>query len=299
MEDNTDSRRSLHLSVGELAQIACLLEATARKPGNVHRTAEYDDALYIDFVLSAVVVGAVLTRAVDVPVGEVVLECVRRTRETVGTNTNLGIVLLLAPLAAVPTSCVLRDGLLQVLSRLTVNDASAVYEAIRLINPGGLGSSPQQDVWNEPNQTLLEVMQIARSRDLIARQYSNGFKDVFDDGVPTLARSFESGTDWERAIVRCHLELMLRHPDTLISRKCGEAEAKRASQFAGNVLAAGWPETDRSLRIFNEFDMWLRATGHQRNPGATADLVVASLFVALREGTIRPPVKGFRLHNEV
>jgi triphosphoribosyl-dephospho-CoA synthase len=107
---------------------------------------------------------------------------------------------------------------------------------------------------------------------------------VFDVGVPAIVAAEQAGLDWEQVVIRCHLELMARHPDTLIARKRGFAEARESADRAAAVLAAGWPESEQSMRLFSEFDAWLRAVGHQRNPGATADLVAASLFVALREG---------------
>src|SRR5262245_20533997 len=119
------------LSAGQCAQLACLLEVAARKPGNVHREVDFDDLHYIDFVLSAVAIGPVLDRATELGVGHTVLECVRRTRQLVRTNTNLGTVLLLAPLAAVPLEQRLRPAITELLEKLTLADAHLVYEAIR------------------------------------------------------------------------------------------------------------------------------------------------------------------------
>src|SRR5437667_418945 len=83
-----------------------------------------------------------------------IVEAVQATRLVARTNTNLGIILLLSPLAAVPAGESLRDGLLPVLDRLDIADADATYEAIRLANPGGLGRVPEQDVSHEPTQNL-------------------------------------------------------------------------------------------------------------------------------------------------
>ena len=285
---------SVPLSPGQCAELACLLEVAARKPGNIHREADFEDVRYVDFVMSAVAIGRVLDRAGDLGVGETVLECVRRTRELTGTNTNLGMVLLLAPLAAVPVGRPLRDGVAEALSRLTEADARAVYEAIRLARPGGMGRVPEEDIANDPTQDLVSVMRLAAERDLVARQYANNFREIFEEAVPVLRDSIASGLDWEQAIIRCHLDLMARHPDTLIARKRGQSEANESARRAAAVLAAGWPSRPESQRLFTELDGWLRAVGHGRNPGTTADLVTASLFVALRNGTIgftehRPP----------
>ena len=270
------------LDVGMCSQIACIWEATARKPGNVHRYRDFADSSYTDFLLSAAAIAPVMTTACQRRVGATILDAVRATRRVTGTNTNLGIVLLLSPLATVPPEQELRSGIECVLAGLDVEDARLTYEAIRLASPGGLGSAPEQDVREEPTQTLRQVMALAAERDLIARQYANGFAEVFDEGLPALLAGLQDTGSVEGAIIFAHLHLMAHHPDTLIARKRGWAEAEEASRRARTVLDEGWKELDR-------FDDWLRAEGHARNPGATADLLTACLFVLLREGTITLP----------
>lgn len=268
--------------VGLCAQVACVWEATARKPGNVHRFADFEDVTYLDFILSAVAVAPVLEGAGARRVGETVLEAVRATRRVVSTNTNLGILLLLAPLAAVPAGEDLRSGVPRVLDRLDVEDSRAVYEAIRLANPGGLGQVPDQDVRGAPTLALRQVMALAADRDLVARQYANGFQAVFGDGLFALEAGFREHRSVEGAIIACHLHLMARHPDSLIARKCGRAEAEEAARRAAAALRGG-------SSAIAELDFWLRAKGRRRNPGTTADLVTACLFAALRQGTIQLP----------
>lgn len=277
------------LDAGLCAQIACIWEATARKPGNVHRYRDFADTTYPDFLLSAAAIAPAMTAACQHRVGVTVLEAVRATRRLASTNTNLGIVLLLAPLASVPPKDELRGGVERVLAGLDVEDARRVYEAIRLASPGGLGRAPEQDVRTEPTQTLRQVMALAADRDLVARQYANGFTDVFEEGVPALLMGLERSGSLEGAIVFAHLHLLAHQPDTLIARKRGWDEAQEASWRAGAVLDAGWPRTPASWGALEEFDAWLRAEGHTRNPGATADLLTACLFVLLRENTITLP----------
>jgi triphosphoribosyl-dephospho-CoA synthase len=222
-------------------------------------------------------------------VGPTALEAVRRTRQVCRTNTNLGIVLLLAPLAAVPRDVALRAGIGGVLRDLTVADAEAAYEAIRLANPGGLGHAPEEDVRLPPTRTLREVMALAAPRDLVARQYANDFADVLGLGVPALAEGLRRDWPLEEVIVHCALRWLAERPDTLIARKRGPGEAREAARRASDVMLRGWPETPAGRAAFRELDEWLRAVGHERNPGTTADLVTASLFAALREGTMRLP----------
>jgi triphosphoribosyl-dephospho-CoA synthase len=279
------------LPIGLCAQLACIWEATARKPGNVHRFADFADTCYLDFLLSAAAIAPVLDRAGGRAIGETVLEAVRETRRVVSTNTNLGIVLLLAPMAAVSAQPDLQAGLERVLGQLDIDDARHVYPAIRLAHPGGLGTVADQDIHNEPTVPLRQAMALAASRDLIARQYANGFEDIFSLGLPALREGLKRIGSLEGAIIFCQLRWLATYPDTLIARKCGEAEAAEASRRSMAVLQAGWPESEPSRPLLADYDAWLRADGHRRNPGTTADLVTACLFAALREDTIQLPLQ--------
>src|SRR5262249_48495027 len=148
-------------SIGLLAQAACVWESTARKAGNVHRYRDFNDASYLDFVLSAAAIAPVLDRAAERPVGHTILQAVEATRRVVGSNTNLGMLLLLGPLAAVPSGQDMRAGIQHILANLDVADSVTTYEAIRLANPGGLGEAPEQDVAAEPTKPLRVVMDMA------------------------------------------------------------------------------------------------------------------------------------------
>lgn len=268
------------MSPGQRAQIACILEATARKPGNVHRLADFPgDAHYLDFLLSAAAIAGPLDRAATIGVGASVLEAVEATRRVVATNTNLGMILLLAPLACVAEGVPIREGVAEVLRRTTVADAVAVYRAIRLARPGGLGRVDDQDVAAEPSVTLRDAMHMAADRDLVARQYANDYADLFDLALPALREA--RGEDLESAIVAAFLATLAARPDTLIARKRGMTVAEEASRRASEALATG---------DVAALDAWLRADGHARNPGATADLIAATLFVGLRDGTIALPL---------
>jgi triphosphoribosyl-dephospho-CoA synthase len=178
------------------------------------------------------------------------------------------------------------------LAGLTVADAGAAYEAIRLARPGGLGRAAEQDVRDEPTQTLRDVMTLAAGRDRIARQYATEFSDVFDVGLPALIDELGTAADLESAIIGCQLRLLGAFPDSLIARKRGTDEAEEASRRAAAVLAAGGWHTRDGRRASAAFDAWLREVGHARNPGTTADLLTACLFAALREGRLSwpPPV---------
>lgn len=270
-------------SIGLCVQLACIWEVLAPKAGNVDRRHDFADLGLVDFLAAAAAIAPVFEQAPHRDVGDTVLAAVEATRQVTGTNVNLGMVLLLAPLARVPRDVPLVEGIGPVLDALTVEDARRVYRAIRLAQPGGLGKVPDQDVAAEPTLTLKEAMGLAADRDLVARQYAEGFRTVLQEGMPTLARTLERTGALPQAIVLTQLHLMQRHPDSLIARKCGPEEARRSAILAGEVLEAGYPDTVRGREKYAELDAWLRADGHRRNPGTTADMVAACLFAALRD----------------
>lgn len=269
---------------------ACVLEATAAKPGNVHPGASFSDLKYADFVRSAEAVAPVLARTIELGIGRAIFEAVQATRAVVRTNTNLGIVLLLAPLAAIPLGQTLKGGISDVLNQLTHVDAVWVYRAIRLAQPGGLGSAESEDVSTEPTGTLYEVMQLAADRDGVAAQYANGFAWVIEEGAPFLMESPDFATHPEQVVIELQLRLLAAHPDTLIARKCGAGVAEEVSRRAQDVLDAGNLQADTGHNLLADFDRWLRADGNRRNPGTTADLIAACLFAAFRDGRNRKSV---------
>ncbi len=279
------------LSIGQCATLACVMEATAPKPGNVHRGADFEDASYPDFVVAATVVGPIFEQAVELPLGQTILRAVAATRAAVATNTNLGTILLVAPLAKVPRTASLASGVIEVLSRLSPADARDVYQAIRLAQPGGLGRVEADDVNAPPPSDLVAAMRLAADRDMVARQYAENFHHVLHGVVPRLGQALGSGVALSDAIVHVHLQVLSEHPDSLIARRRGIDVARQAAAMAAAVLSAGRPREEAYERALADLDFWLRADGHQRNPGTTADLVAAGLFAALRDGIIKPPFR--------
>ena len=263
-----------------------MAEVLASKAGNVHSEAAFEDVSWLDFVTSAVIIGPLLERAGELGVGNTVLACVCATKDAVGSNTNLGIILLLAPLCAVPSGIKLAPGIEDVLEGLDQGDTEMVYEAIRLAEPGGLGTVDAADVRDPPPFGLIEAMGRAADQDTVARQYVNGFSDVIGEISPSLT---QRDLPMDQLIVRTHLQQMAREPDSLIRRKCGDAIARESASHAQAALDAGWPFSQSGQAMFDELDAWLRGDGHRRNPGTSADLVTAGLFVALREGWVRQP----------
>jgi triphosphoribosyl-dephospho-CoA synthase len=186
-------------------------------------------------------------------------------------------------------------GLKAVLRGLTQRDAHFVYEAIQVAQPGGLGEVPEQDVRNEPTVTLLEAMKLAADRDMVARQYANGFADVFDFGVPAFLDAFAKFECVEAAIIDSQLRWLAEYPDSLIARKNGPAIAEQVQQHARDVQRLGGIATAEGRQAGVELDKHLRSDGNKLNPGTTADLITACLFVALRENRVQPSAP-FRWH---
>lgn len=271
--------------IAAAAQLACLLEAHAPKPGNVSPGRDFADVGYGDFVASAAAIGAPFCRVADVGLGALVREAVEATAKWAPSNTNLGIVLLLAPLAKAalgPND--LRSNLAGVLETTTLDDAREVYAAIRLANPGGLGRAANQDVARAPTLPLREVMRLAADRDGIALEYDTAFTATFDTGVPALRQARADGLGWDDAIVETFLTLLASAPDTHIARRAGLDRATSVSRLAVTVLADGGVRSDAGRQSVARFDRSLRDDRHSANPGTTADLTAAALFVLLLEG---------------
>ena len=269
------------------AQLACLLEVSAHKPGNVTPTVGFRDMQFTDLVASAVAIGPAMGRVHTSSVGQAILEAIRDTRRFVATNTNLGMVLLLVPLAR--AACTghpdgFRPAVLNVLDKLTVDDARHAFEAIRIASPGGRGRSETMDVREtHPEGTLRDAMCEARERDAVAREYATCFEITFAIGCPTLADVWRRGGTLSDAIVQTALTVLARIPDTLIARKEGFETAQQVSKRAQRVLDAGGVFSQPGREAIEAFDLALRDDRHRLNPGTTADLTTASIFVFLVE----------------
>ncbi len=290
--------------VAAAAQLACLLEASAPKPGNVCPGRHFADLRYEDFLAGAVAIAAPMAQAGTRPLGQTIRLAVEATARWTQSNANLGIVLLLAPLAKAATARLrgsdphtrgdsrLRDELRRVLAQTTVDDAREVYAAIRLASPGGLGKAESQDVADEPTTTLLGAMELAAGRDGIAREYASAYETTFMVGAPTLERARSDGLAWDDAVVETFLTLLAAGPDTHIARRGGEHIAADVSRRAAAVRRAGGVRADEGRRGIDDMDRALRGEGHIANPGTTADLTAAAIFVVLLDGGWRATPGG-------
>ena len=277
-------------AVATAARKACLLEVGSEKPGNVTPTQPFRDMDYDDFRQSAVAIGPEMGRAGERGVGRTILTAIQATRRYTQANTNLGIVLLFAPLAkaALTQHNSLRAGLSQVLRDLTIDDARSAYRAIRLARPGGLEAKVQHDVRAEPTVNLREAMAGAVARDSVASEYLSDFAITYERGLPTLKLALDREGTIDQAISQTYLALLAAVPDTLIARKHGPEISREISSGAARVLAVGGVYSRAGRRAMAAFDTSLRRADNSLNPGTTADLVAATLFVALLEGVVLP-----------
>lgn len=287
MTDPAPGVRRTAEAVAAAAQLACVLEVSADKPGNITPRHDFADTSYEDMLRSAIALGPEVARAAERGVGETVLAAVRATRRVAGSNTNLGIALLLTPLArAALLGGPLRERAAEVLAALDLDDARAAYAAIREAGAGGLDEPVEHDVRDAPALPLRAAMASAADRDSVAAEYATGFAVTFDIGRPALGRALDNGLGPRDATVEAFLVLLAKVPDTLIARKRGAAAAGRASAGAAAVLEAGGVRSEDGRAALAAFDATLRTDGHALNPGTTADLVTAALFVALLEGAL-------------
>jgi len=258
---------------------ACRDELEAPKPGNVHLFADGHRMTAAEFIRSAEVAAGPLC-AGGGRVGRRILDAVEATLRAVGTNTNLGIVLLCAPLAAAAEAEApdLRAALARVLATLDKDDASLVFRAIVLASPAGLGRAERHDVFAPATVTLREAMAEAADRDRIARQYICDFADVFDLGEPLLETALRRPADAKWAALAAYLGFLSAFPDTHIVRKHGPAAAEEvrrtATAFHHRMQAAD--RDDDLIADILRWDADLKAKAI--NPGTSADLTVASLF---------------------
>ena len=265
----------------ELFLAACRAELNALKPGNVHIHAAGHGMEISHFEASAAAAAPwIADRALGV--GHRIQRAVEASLAAAGLNTNLGIILLAAPLALAgecATGSDLRAELAGILSRLDDADTNAVFAAIRRANPGGLGSAPDQDVSTPPTVGLLRAMALAADRDRIARAYVTNFEEVFAFGLPMLAQARATGADPALAVTTLQMAYLAEKLDSHIVRKFGQ-ETALAVQHEAQALRTLWDPIARpkSLARLLEFDGALKARG--LNPGTTADFVVATLFAA-------------------
>lgn len=288
--------------IAKLAQIASVLEVSGwPKPGNVHRTRNYDDMVFQDFVISGVVIGntmeEVASQAKDIDdlskaeLGKYILQAVNETDKWVENNTNLGIMMMCIPIAAAASISDGFDEIQENVGRLmdatTVEDAVNLYDAINVADAGGMGNQEEFDVMSEKakdelranNQTMFDVLEISAGWDRLANELTNKMPVCFEIGYPTFSDFWNSSDDVDvvnKATVLTFITILSQVPDTLISRKYGIEVAESVSQKASEILE--FKDDESFVEKLLAFDDYLFENKY--NPGTTADLTAASIFLS-------------------
>ncbi|MCI5737312.1 MAG: triphosphoribosyl-dephospho-CoA synthase [Methanobrevibacter ruminantium] len=288
--------------IAKLAQIASVLEVSGwPKPGNVHRTRNYDDMVFQDFAISAVVIGdtmeAVASQAKEIDdlseaeLGRYIFQAVDETNRWIETNTNLGIMMMCIPIAAAASISNGFDEIQENVGRLmdatTVEDAVNLYDAINVADAGGMGDQDEFDVMSEKakdelranNQTMFDVLEISAGWDRLANELTNKMPVCFEIGYPCYSSFWKTSDDVDvinKATVLTFMTILSQIPDTLISRKYGDEVAEDVSQKASDILE--FKDDDSFVEKLFELDAYLDE--NKLNPGTTADLTAASIFLS-------------------
>lgn len=300
--------------VANCARLAALLEVSAYpKPGNIHRLSDFPETSYEHFLAGGVALGSAMGKLAerasatqawgDVRLGEGIREAVNETfRWQSGGNTHLGIILLFAPLSAGAGAALthgdievekLREYTKSIISWATPQDSLDIYAAIdRAMSSENLGSSDELDVKDQrsseriitENITPLKVFEICRDRDLICREWVTGFSTVFETGYPTLNHRISEGCSINEATVDTFLKILSENPDSLIKRKAGVEAAGQVSERAREIIEAGGSASKEGSRMLWSLDEELKKENGKLNPGTTADLTAASLYVLVLSG---------------
>ena len=293
--------------IAKIAQISSILEVSGYpKPGNVHRTRDFHDMVFEDFLISGVAIGDTIREAAthaleinnsisfkEASLGKYILQSVKETDKWIANNTNLGIIMLLTPIAmsaAISSNLdELRENIHKIIVNSTVIDTIALYEAIGIADAGGMGDQEEFSVGSEEatkelienNLNIFDVLDISSSWDSLAMELTNKMPVTFDIGYPMFLK-LKKESSINSATVITFLTILSQVPDTLISRKYGDEKAKEVSTLAMEVLDSLGSDTSDDMVEFNkklkEFDDYLFE--NKLNPGTTADLTASSIMVS-------------------
>jgi triphosphoribosyl-dephospho-CoA synthase len=293
--------------ISRCLELAILYEVSGYpKPGNVHRTADFPETTFEHFLASAVAIAPSFRRAAeqgirvsegeigpsDVGIGSVIKDAVDRMLGSQSDgNTLLGAIILLAPIAAAAGMAKvfslpkLRKNIKVIVESTTPEDAVAVYDAIALVNPGGLNKAKELDVTDPESKkkildegiTLLDTFKIASSYDSITSEWVNNYPITFDLGYPYFVKQLKETGDINTATVHAFMKILSEVPDTFISRKVGQSKAESISAEAKEVLKQGGLTTPLGRNLLLKLDSSLRDPKHDLSPGTTADITEAVL----------------------
>ena len=272
--------------VAQCAVLAMLFElSSSPKPGNVDRCHDFSDIGFNHFLKSAVSAYPIFRKAAngEGSVGSLILEGVQAWKTwNLGSNTHFGSLVLMIPIAiAAGKPNELHKELENVLEKSSIIDAIDFYSAFgkakaRVVEVDSFSLNDQnwQEAVRESGKTLLELMGLSTKHDIVAREWATNYERSF-----LLAKRLDeqiSRYGQNDGVVRTFLEALAEVPDSLICAKFGLEVAQKVSKRAGEALL------DDTLGKARELDTDLLAA--DINPGSTADLIAASLFISLLGG---------------
>jgi len=295
--------------------VASLLELAGwPKPGNVHRTQDFQDTKFEHFLagiaaiqpsfksLCEKIYQSSYNNDEDYKSIGLGLFYKRAAKEMMkwqdGGNVLLGHILILVPLIAAATLCLKQNKLkfkdfkrfvLKVIDESTVEDTLNLYEAIRICNPGGLGKIEKYDINNDNSIreirtdkiNLKKIFELFKEYDLLSSEYSTGFSIILDEGLPYFINTFNQFNNLNITTVNTYLKLLSEHLDTLIIRKSGREAAFYVTKKAMIILEHGGISSEKGLELTFKLDAELQEKKGNLNPGSTADLLAGIIFCAL------------------
>ncbi len=271
--------------ISKIAQMASILEVSGHpKPGNVHRTQDFEDMVFEDFLISGIAIGNTMKKAAGrglrytdedelhkIGLGELIREAV--------VETNAG---------SISHFNGLRDKIHELMLATTPQDAVNLYEAINIADAGGMGEREDLDVGSEKaKEELLEkginmfdVLEISSSWDALAYELTHKMPVSFEVGYPTF-KDLKNTHGINKATVQTFLTILSKKPDTLISRKYDASVSEQVKADAKIILDKGGILTEEGRSKLLKFDQDLMNKNY--NPGTTADLTASSLMIGLLE----------------
>jgi triphosphoribosyl-dephospho-CoA synthase len=295
--------------------LSSLLEISGwPKPGNVHRTKNFLNTTYEQFLAGAVAIQPNIysfcrriyqVRAKSsssfafVNLGQLFYDASKSMMKwQQGGNVILGHILILSPLVAAATISIkekkklyedFKNYLNKIIEDGPVKDTVLLYNAIKCCNPGGLGKIRKYDITEKQSIdelkrdkiTLKKIFDLSKDYDLISKEYSSGFNITLGIGLPYFNESFKNYQDINISIVNTYLKLLSENEDTLIIRKSGKLAALKVKNAAKEIILNDGIATEKGLKMVRQFDIDLQKANGKLNPGTTADILTGVIFCAL------------------
>ncbi len=290
--------------IAQYAQFAMILEVCATpKPGNVDRDHNYPDTHFEHFLASAVSVYPVMKKASadNKDIGTYIHEAVVESAKwQSGGNTHFGAFILLIPLVMAAGKLRtqingspdifpgLEQSVMELVKDTSADDSVELYRAfskagVRINDVDDLDLADPASIDNirAGGTTLYQLMEISSSYDMIAREWTTGYQLTFKCANSILEKYRSMSIN--DALVRTFLEILAGNPDTFIRTKF---DLERAEEISGRARLIVERINSSGFEIvkpdIEQFDEQLLSEGV--NPGSTADIIIAGLFVALVGG---------------